>query len=307
MLTTSSIITNNIQLMNSPILVTGLNGLIGSRINELLGSHYQFIDISRSSGVDITDSFAVEHVIDESPADTIIHLAAKTNVDDCEDDRMFGEEGESWQVNVVGTEHIATAAKKSGKRVLYISTDFVFDGAKEYYTEEDEPNPINWYGETKLRGEEILQESGADASILRISYPYRGHFPAKKDFVRVMIDKLQKKEPVTAVTDHIFTPTFIDDIALVIDDFLQRDLQGVYHVVGGSSMSVYDGIHMIAKTFGFDESLIHETTRSEFFRNRAFRPFTLALKNDKITELGIRMMSFEDGLKQIREQINVTN
>lgn len=290
--------------MTTQILATGLSGLVGSRIDELLTSSFEFTDLSLATGVDITNPDEVEEHISVSDATTILHLAAKTDVDACEDDKIFAQEGQAWLVNVTGTENIIHAAKKTDKRVVYISTDFIFDGSKEFYTEEDTPNPVNWYGFTKYEGEKLLLSSSISSTIIRIAYPYRSNFPQKKDFVRRILEKLEKGEKVSAVTDHIFTPTFIDDIAAALKVFLSRDFPGIYHVVGSESLTAYESVKKIAQVFSLNPQ-IDVIDRNTYFtkKGKAFRPFKLRLKNDKINKLGIFMKNFTDGLIEVKKQL----
>lgn len=282
------------------VLGTGLSGLVGKRILELLSPQYEFEDISQS-GIDITDEKAIKDIISSSDSNVILHLAAKTDVDSAEDDKILGEDGLVWRINVEGTGNIVNAARLTGKRLIYISTDFVFDGSKEYFTEEDEPNPVNWYGETKYQGELLIQESTLDYTILRISSPYCRLNYKKKDFVHRIIDRLEKKENIFGVTDHYFTPTYIDDIAEALRVFLSRSLTGIYHLGGGERLSPFSASTLIAKTLNFDSKLIIPTTRDVFFKGRAFRPRNYALKNDKISKFGIKMRTFSEGLKEFKK------
>ena len=290
--------------MRQPILATGLSGLVGSRIQELLEDRFDFTDLSLTSGVDITDSESVEKHIQNSEAKIILHMAAKTDVDGCEEDKILGEEGAAWLVNVVGTENIVDSAQKTGKKVIYISTDFVFDGTKESYREEDEPNPVNWYGYTKYEGEQLVSRLGASGAIVRIAYPYRAEYTPKKDFLRRILEKLRNGEQLQGVTDHIFTPTFIDDIAQALLVLFQKDITGIYHVVGSQSLSVYAAIARIADIFGFEND-IQAVTREKYFRQKAFRPSKLALKNDRIGKLGVKMKTFEEGLLEIKRHVSI--
>ncbi|MEK7533952.1 MAG: SDR family oxidoreductase [Patescibacteria group bacterium] len=282
------------------ILGTGLLGLVGSRITALLKDRYEF----ESSDVDITDRQGIIERIKNSNASTVLHLAAKTDVDGCEKDKLLGENGDAWKVNVNGTKNVTDACQEGNKKLIYISTDFVFDGEKTLqYTEEDTANPINWYGKTKLEGEKIVQNASIPWVIARIAYPYRANF-VRNDFLRTILKRLQGRKKVVAITDHIFTPTFIDDIAFAIDKLIKKEALGVFHVVGNEPLSPYDAVIAITKAFGFDQKDITKTTRSEFFRNRAPRPFHLALKNDKIGKLGVKMRTFEEGIQEIRRQIS---
>lgn len=284
------------------ILGTGLSGLVGSRIVELLKDRYEF----ESSDVDITDKDNIQSQIKNSNASIVLHLAAKTDVDGCEEDKSLGKDGAAWMVNVIGTKNIADACLESGKKLIYISTDFVFNGINPPaggYSEEDIPNPVNWYARTKYTGEKIVQSLSCPWIITRIAYPYRSSF-LRNDFFRAILSRLQRNEQVLAVTDHIFTPTFVDDIANAIDTLIKNNCTGIFHVVGTQSLTPYDAAILIAKKFGFDQSLIAKTTRAEFFKDRAPRPFHLALKNDKIENLGVKMKGFEEGLREIKSELS---
>lgn len=286
------------------ILGTGLDGLVGSRIVELLSDKHEFENLSISTGVDITDRNTVLEKIKDSDAQIVLHLAAKTNVDDCELDKPLGEKGDAWRINVFGTQNVADGCFHGNKRLAYISTDFVFDGTNPPlggYSEEDTPNPINWYAKTKHEGEKIVQNLSCPWLIVRIAYPYRAVFE-RLDFFRAILNRLQAGESVLAVTDHIFIPTYIDDIASALDTLINSNSQGIFHVVGSQSLTPLDAANLIADEFNLDKSKINKTTRSEFFKDRAIRPFQLALNNDKITKLGVRMRTFEEGLREVRRQ-----
>ena len=287
--------------MKIPILATGLSGMVGTRVAEILSDNFEFEDISLATGIDITDKKSVDRVISESESKIILHLAAKTDVDSCEDDKILGEDGAAWQINVVGTENIIEAAKANGKRVIYISTDFVFNGTKDGYQEDDKPNPVSWYGYTKYQGEERLSTSDVSFTVLRISYPYRNLFEQKKDFVHRIIDQLKIDGKIMAVRDHIITPTFIDDIAFGLSLFLKRNLSGIYHLVGSSSLSAEAAARLIRTVFNL-KGEVNPIDRSIYFKDRAFRPFNLTLRNDKIGKLGIRMSNFKEGLKTVKTQ-----
>lgn len=285
------------------ILATGLSGLVGTRIAGLL-PQYSFIDLSRKTGIDITNRDEVRKKIFETEADYILHLAAKTDVDGCEKERDLGTESEAWKINVEGTRNVVGAASEKDIPVIYFSTEFVFDGEKpvgELYREEDTPNPVNFYAQTKYEGEKIVQENQKNI-ILRIAYPYRAQFE-KNDFVRAILSRLKNNQPIAAITDHTMTPTFIDDIALALDVLFQKKESGIYHAVGNQRLSPYEAAMTIAETFSCDRNLISETTRAQFFKDRAVRPFNLGISNDKITELGAHMHTFKEGLQTIKQQL----
>lgn len=287
--------------MKTSILGTGLSGLVGSRIVELLGSKYQFEDLSYDTGVDISNRDQVFAKVKKSQAEWILHLAAKTDVDSCEKEKELGKKSAAWKINVEGTRNIVEAAKAFDKRVIYVSTDFVFDGNKEFYTEDDKPKPINWYSVTKHEGE-ILTLSNNKNLVVRFAYPYRAKCPNKLDFVHAIFNKLSNGEKIEALTDHVFTPTFIDDIAFAIDILVDKKASGIYHVVGESFLTPFEAAQLVARVFSLRADLVNKTTIKEFYKNRAPRPFKLAMKNDRISKLGVRMRTFLDGLKEIKQQ-----
>ncbi len=293
--------------MDKPqIIGLGLNGLVGSRITELFQDKYKFIPLSRQTGVDITNPESLISIKDYPNADFILHMAAKTDVDGCEKDKESGDSGEAWKINVEGTSNVAEIARETGKKVIYISTDFVFDGEKpkgEFYIEIDAPNPVNWYAKTKFEGENRIGESGCNFLILRIAYPYRAKFEVKPDFMRAIKGRLEQGLPIKGITDHIFCPTFIDDVALAIDALIKNDASGIYHAVGSQPLSPYEASILIAEVFDLDKSIISETTREEFFKDRAKRPFNLALSNDKIEKLGVKMKGLEEALHIIKSEL----
>lgn len=281
------------------ILGTGMSGLLGARIASVL-SDFEFTSISRATGVDVTNIDSLRPHIAEFQGEYVLHMAAKADVDGCEQDRGQGQEGEAWKINVLGAKNVAELCRDAGKKMIYISTDFVFDGEKpegEAYTEEDTPAPINWYGETKFQGENEIRKSGVEYTILRIAYPYGPSSAPKKDFVRIIAGRLQENLPIKGVTDHIFVPTYIDDIALAIQAVIEKKALGLFHAVGSTALSPYDAAVLIAKIVGVNPEVIGVTTRAEYFANKATRPFNLQLSNAKIVDLGVTMRPFEEGLK----------
>ncbi len=284
------------------IIGIGTSGLIGSRIAELL-PHREIKNLSLETGIDITNPVTLDAIRNDVEHGIVLHLAAKADVDGCERDKPLGENGLAWKINVDGTRNVIEACKKNNKKVIYISTDFVFDGENtppDGYSEEDIPNPINWYAKTKCLGEEIVINSGLSYLIVRLAYPYRkDEFSQKRDFVHAMLAKLRTNQPISVVTDHMICPTFVDDIAYALDALIQNNAEGVYHVVGSQALSPYDTALLMAERFGFDKHLITPTTRKEYFKDKAPRPFNLTLKNDKIQRLGVKMVRFEEGVKEV--------
>lgn len=284
------------------IFTVGGSGMVGSRFSELLHDKHTFDDLSLTTGVDITNPATLDVIKNDTEHQALIHLAAKADVDGCEKDKELGEAGAAYKINVDGTRNVVDACKATNKKIIYISTDFVFDGKKpagETYSETDQPNPLNWYAKTKFEGEEVVRNSGLPYLIVRIAFPYRKDFEMKKDFVRAIAGRLRNNLPIAAITDQYITPTFIDDIAYAIDALLEQNATGIYHVVGSQSLTPYDAAMIIADAFGVDKSLVGKTTGDEYFKGKAERPFNLALNNGKIEQLGVKMRTFEEGIKEL--------
>jgi dTDP-4-dehydrorhamnose reductase len=294
--------------MKQKIIGTGLSGLVGSRIVELLKDKYEFVDFSLDSGVNVLDKENLAAAFEKNKdAVAVLHMAAFTDTN-----AAWLQNGDKtgicYQLNVEGTRNILELAKQYNQYLVYISTDFVFDGDKTTsYTEDDQPNPIEWYGETKYLGEKVITDSGYDAAIVRITYPYRANFEAKPDIVHKVLAKLQNGEVVKMFSDQICTYTFIDDIAYGLDKIFEQKPNRIYHLVGSSSHSPYEMSKLVAKTFGFDEKLVEPSSLEEFIKSQPVgsRPWQKCLitSNQKAKSLGIEMKTLEEGLSEIKKQI----
>lgn len=283
----------------------GVSGLVGSRIVEILQDKYTIDNLSLDTGVDITNPQTLDIISKDTTHPIVLHLAAKTDIEGCEKDKPLGEQGDTYKINVLGTQNIVNACKQSNKKIIYISTDYVFDGENPPeggYTEEDTPHPNNWYGESKYQGEEVVKNSGLPYLIIRIGFPYRKEFELKKDFVRVIRENLKNNQPISRIIDQKITPTFIDDIAIALDKLIETNAQGIYHVLGSQSLSPYEAARIIAQKFNYDPSIISKSTKAEVFKGKAPRPTDLTINNQKIKKLGVNMRTFEEGLEAIKQQ-----
>lgn len=281
------------------IIGTGLSGLVGSRVVELLEPEFQFEDLSLETGFDITHKDAVMDRISQSHASWVFHFAAITDLESAEKERQFGSKSQTWRVNVEGTRNVAEAAMASGKHVLYLSTDFVFDGNAGPYTEESQPNPQSWYAITKYEGEKLVAGLTDAGLILRIAFPYKAVSAGRPDFVHRIMKEFRAGERIEAPSDQLFTPTYIDDVASVIQVLVSNEASGVYHAVGSEAISPYDAAILIAKTHHLDQSKIAPTTWVSYYKNRAPRPFHAVLKNDKIELLGLQTIPFSEGVRLV--------
>lgn len=290
------------------ILGTGLSGLVGTRIVELLGKKFDFQNLGLTTRIDITNKKRLANEVAKSKADTLIHLAAFTDVKAAWEQRE-NKKGSCYQVNVIGTRNIAEICSQSQKYLVYFSTDFVFDGEKKFpYTEKDKPKPIEWYGKTKFFGEEEIRKVGDNFCILRIAFPYRAEFPDKIDLIRRIIEGFKKEALYPMFVDQITTPTFIDDIAYGLGKILEFKPKGVFHLVASNFQSPYELAIQIADVFGFDKKLVKKGLLAEYQKNQpsSARPWhkNLGLSNEKIKkELGIEMSTLREGLKKMNEQL----
>jgi len=281
------------------IALTGADGLVGSRIIELLKNDFEFIAIPQIE-MDITDSKQVQNVLKEIEFDIFFHLAAFTNVPGAETNKEL-----CFKINRDGTQNVYDAVKQKQKKFVYVSTDFVFDGKKPAcrqagppYNEDSTPNPISVYASSKYEGEKIVKDS---AMIVRISYPYRADFELKKDFFRTFKSYLENGKPLSMIINSLMTPTFIDDIANGLKYLFNNYKPETYHLVGSQSISPYDAAMKVAETFNLDNSLIGKTTYEEYVKGKAQLPQFADIKSKKNNFFP--MKTFEQGLVEIKLQM----
>lgn len=285
---------------------TGLSGLIGSRVEELTRDQFEWKSFRYEDGFDITKKEDVDRWISRLTDSVVFHLAAFTDLT-----AGWKEKGDingsCYKINVLGSRNIAMACQKYGKYLIHVSTDAVFDGEKkEPYTEEDKPNPIEWYGQTKFFAEQEVQKSGCEFCAVRFAYPFRARFEPKKDFVRKIIDQLSRGESFPLFTDTMFTPTFIDDIARAIQVIFEKRPRGIFHVVGSTLLSPFDAGQEIARVFELDASIIQPQKLDEYLRSGG-RPYPrfAALSNKKLLrELGVSMKNFPEALQEVKDQLH---
>lgn len=231
------------QQPTKSLLVTGLNGLIGSRLHADLALEYNFdsLDVSHPTApVDITNPEQVRSAFARSTADTVVHFAAFTNVSAAYEERD-NTNGIVYKVNVTGTQNIVTACQESGKHLIHISTAYVFDGNKSgMYTELDSPNPIEWYGTTKAKAEEVVMNSLIPWTIVRIDQPFRSDPFPKADIAHRIVAGLQSNTLYPQFTNHTFGPTYINDLVKVLNWLIQTKTTGLFHATNGESWTDFD-------------------------------------------------------------------
>ncbi|MGI6278495.1 MAG: SDR family oxidoreductase [Patescibacteria group bacterium] len=291
------------------VIGTGLSGLVGSRIVELLGDKYQLVDFSLASGIDILNDSLLEKVFDKhQDAKAVLHLAAFTDTNAAHEQRG-DKKGLCYRLNVMGTKNIINQCQKHGQYLIHFSTDFVFSGKKDgVYTEKDQPDPIDWYGQTKYEAEKAVLASGLPAAIVRIAFPYRAQFAPKQDLVRRIIAGLEDNSLYPMFSDQIITPTLIDDIAQGVNHFLSANNKGIFHLVGSESLSPYQLAQKIAQKFNFDTRLVKKGSLEDYQKSLPpdSRPWqkNLALSNKKISSLGLVMSGVDEGLLKMKKQIS---
>lgn len=269
--------------MKPEVLGTGLSGLVGSRIVELLSENYTFSNLDLSEGVDILDKQSIYNKIKNSSSECVLHLAAFTDVNAAQE-QNGDKSGSAWQVNVVGTQNIVEVCKELNKHLIHLSTGYVFDGQKsEAYTEDDAMNPTDWYSVTKAEAEKVIQNLLPDSTILRINFPYRTDEFAKRDIWHKMSDALKAGKTGPFFADHFFTLTPIEWLAEVMRWAIETKPAGIYHATSDTVYSDYSLAQEIAKTLSIDPSVIQKGSLEEFNKT-ATRPYqpSLILSNHKL-------------------------
>jgi dTDP-4-dehydrorhamnose reductase len=286
--------------------VTGASGLLGNRTVQLANNDDWTVIPTHnikplhpnSLKLDITDATGVLNLMAEVEPDVVVHAASETNVDKCEI-----EKERAWKINDYGTCNIADACQKVHAKLIYISTDYVFDGEKGLYNEEDKPNPVNYYGLTKLEGEKQIIEHCKNYAILRTSVLYGWH-PWKQNFAIWIINKLKQQQEITVVEDHYNTPTLADNIAEMTVEVAEKDLRGLYHASGRERISRYEFAKQIARTFGLNSDLIKPVKMSQLTAWIAKRPRDSSLNTSKIQkQLKTKPLNITEGLNKMKEEM----
>jgi len=288
------------------IIGSGLSGMVGSRFTELFNEEFKFVNLDLTTGTDITDVNQVDKVLD-CPSTTVIHLAAFTDVSKAYE-QTGDKNGLVYKVNVLGTQNIANACHKYHHYLIHISTDFVFDGQNPPpaggYTEEDQPHPIEWYGQTKLWAEQKVIASGCQHVIARIAFPFRAKFAAKQDLVRNILTQLKTNTLHPMFTDQIITPTFIDDICQTLKVFIEKKPSGIYHVVGSTFLSPFELAKKIAAIFDIKVDIKSISFKDFLKTDPRPRQQFLKISNAKLkADFGIEMQTIDEALEVLKLQL----
>lgn len=296
------------------ILVTGCNGLLGQKLVELISStpeHY-LIATAKSTliptlargefhALDITSQSSVEKIIAKTKPEVVINTAAMTQVDQCETERE-----KCWQANVEAVRYLAEACQKNYVHLVHVSTDFIFDGSHGPLDENEKPNPISYYGESKLAGEMEVQKSSIDWAILRTVLVYGVTKDMSRSNIVLWVKKsLEEGKTINVVNDQWRTPTLAEDLAMGCFLAATKKAKGIFNISGEQMMTPYDIAIATADFFKLNKSLIQQTDSTKFTQP-AKRPAKTGFIIDKAKrELGYKPHKFLEGLEVLSQQIKL--
>lgn len=282
------------------ILVTGGTGLLGRKVLRVLEKEHDVVSIARNSEnfgeiADILDQKKIDLIFNSVRPETVIHLAAISDPEICEDNKEMAH-----KINVLGTEIITKSCKKWSAKLIFSSTDYIFNGVDPPYDEYCQANPINVYGETKALAERIvLKNLGTSATIFRFSILYGfNSVNDRKTFVTEILSKLDKGESILADDNQIRYPVLIDDVADSVRLALKDGLSGIYHLSSFRGITKYEWAKIIANTFNY-ESNIRISNRTDIRAKRPANAKLVNTKNDKIFSI----KEIENGLKAMKSQM----
>ena len=292
------------------ILITGANGLLGQHLVKLLldTTTHEIIATSKSEprgiiqssrihyySLDITDGMEVNLLIDKIGPDVVVHCAALTQVDECEQNPI-----KAWEVNVTATRFIVDAAKKINAFFVFISTDFVFDGMSGPYKESDILNPVSYYGSTKVAAEKAVAESGLQYAIIRTCLLYGNIlFGNRSNIITWVKDNLENGQQIKVVSDQMRTPTYVEDLAKGVLLVVEKRATGLFHISGKDFLSPYEMAMSTAAYLNLDATLIQKVN-ADVFVQAAKRPVVTGFLIEKAKmQLGFEPLSFTEGIKKM--------
>ncbi len=294
------------------MLVTGANGLLGQKLVELLQGDATVFPIATARRplaftqtrgtfmkMDVANREEVESVLRTSKPEVIIHTAAMTQVDHCETQRE-----ECWLQNVTAVENLVKTAAEIEAHFVHVSTDFIFDGSHGPLTENEQPKPVNYYGESKWAGEKVVMASATTWAILRTVLVYGVTADMSRSNIVLWVKKsLEDGKKIQVVNDQWRTPTLAEDLAMGCYLAAKKKAQGIYHISGEEMMTPFDIAMATADFFGLDKTLI-QATDSNHFKQPARRPLKTGFVIDKAKrELGYRPHTFREGLALLAGQL----
>ena len=290
------------------ILITGANGFLGFYLTEqLLAKNFPVIATGKGEcrlpfthdlnfqwlSMDFTDPFSIHDVFEKIKPDMIVHAGAMSKPDECEMDQV-----KAYLVNVEGTVQLLINSEELKSFFVFLSTDFVFDGERGMYREDDVPNPVNYYGRTKLEAEEAVKEYEHGWAIVRTVLVYGKNHSGHNNILKIVEEKLEKGEEYNVVDDQVRTPTYVEDLAKGIVSIIEKKASGVFHLSGKDILTPYQMAIKTAEHLELDSSVLKKVTAASFTQP-AKRPLKTGLIIDKARkELGFEPLTFEEGLKR---------
>jgi len=283
------------------VFIVGASGFIGSILldyfskeHEVYGSFYSN-PIKELIHLDMADKKAVMDIITSLRPDVIILPAANSNVEYCEEYPK-----ETWYVNVEGSKNLIKPAQDIGAKFVFFSSDYIFDGAKGPYSEEDIPNPINEYGKQKLAVEKLIKSSLENYLTIRVTVVY-GWEKRGKNYVMGIIRNLNNGRTMKVPYDQIGSPTYANNMVQVVKELVESDKTGVYHVAGSDLMDRYAFAKNVADIFELDDSLLMPVTTNELGQ-KAKRPLKAGMKITKVQkDVSIHLMGVREGLEEMKK------
>lgn len=295
------------------ILITGSNGLLGQKLLHKLRQDFSVELIATSKGenrvsdkegytyfdFDITNNDSVAKLIEGEKPQVVINTAAMTNVDLCEDEKQACD-----ALNVEAVSYLADACAKIDAHLIQISTDFIFDGENGPYTEEDEPNPLSYYGLSKLKSEQVLQAHSVKWTILRTIIVFGvGENLSKGNIVLWAKGALEKGDPLNIIDDQFRAPTLAEDLADICILAAKKKAFGVFNASGKDIMSIYEIVERIAKYYGYSTDNLNKISTVTLKQKAGRPPKTGFILDKSINELGYNPHSFEECLTIIDQQL----
>lgn len=266
--------------------------VLGKQKVPILGTYYKH-PLPKMEQLDIQEKNDVQKKIIDLQPSTIYMPASTTNVDSCEQNPEA-----SYQINVFGVRNVIEAANEVGAKLVYFSSDYIFDGLSGPYTEDDMPNPISAYGRQKLMAEHAIFLQAKDFLIIRTTVVY-GWEMQGKNFVYRLINSLQKGQSVSVPTDQIGSPTYAPNLALAVAELVNAGVNGVFNLAGSQIVSRYEFACEAARAFNLDEHLIRPVTTNELGQFAA-RPMMAGMIISKAESvLKTRLVSYKEGLRQM--------
>ena len=289
------------------IAIIGASSMVGSRFCEL-ASWANLIKTDRNGNtpLDITQEKSIDNFFKKYNFDYLILFSAFTDVDKAEKQRN-DKGADCWQINTQGVKKTAAACKKYQKKLILISTDFVFDGTAGPYSENDPTGPnyrkVSWYGISKAEGEKAGLQN-ANSTVLRIAYPYRSKFAKKDDIVKRILKLYDCGKLYPMFDDQFTTPTLIDDLSPAIRLLISKNVSGIFHVASEKVTSQYLFAKNVLEIFGRDTKNLQKQSAVEFLMSskKTPRPIRGGLKVNKIINLGYKPTDWQNGIKIIYKQ-----